>query len=68
MGIGDEIMKMKSLGKRNVTLMQINIKKREMYTKARHFGMTHPTVVACSQELDVLLNQYQDIHQYNYVG
>lgn len=61
-------MKIKTMGKKNVTLMQINIKKREMYMKAKHFGvMTHPSVVACSQELDTLLNRYQGIHQYNYV-
>jgi hypothetical protein len=25
-------------------------------------------VVACSQELDLLLNQYQGFHQYEHVG
>ncbi|MFX3673513.1 MAG: aspartyl-phosphate phosphatase Spo0E family protein [Paenisporosarcina sp.] len=61
-------MKMKSLDKRNVTWVEINIKKEEMYTKARHLGMTHLSIVECSQELDVLLNQFQGIHQYDYVG
>ncbi|MET0786593.1 MAG: aspartyl-phosphate phosphatase Spo0E family protein, partial [Paenisporosarcina sp.] len=28
---------------------------------------THPSVVKCSQQLDVLLNQYQGIHVYNRV-
>jgi len=58
-------MKMKTMGKKNLNLKQINIKKREMYRKAKNLGMTHPTVVACSQELDTLLNRYQEIHQYN---
>jgi len=60
-------MKMKTMGKKNFTLNQINLKKREMYKKAKLLGMTHPSVVACSQELDVMLNQYQGIHQYNHV-
>lgn len=60
-------MKMKTMGKKNLTLKQISIKKHEMYMKAKHLGMTHPSVVACSQELDALLNQYQGIQQYNNV-
>lgn len=60
-------MKMKTMGKKSLTLKQINSKKREMYMKAKSLGMTHPAVVACSQELDALLNQYQGIHQYNHV-
>jgi stage 0 sporulation regulatory protein len=59
---------MQTVGKKNVTLKQLNSKKREMYKKAKCFGMVHPLVVACSQELDVLLNQYQGIHQYDHVG
>ena len=55
------------MGKENVTLKKINSKKREMYKKAKQFGLIHPLVVACSQELDVLLNQYQGIHQYDHV-
>jgi len=55
------------MSKENVTLKKINNKKREMYKKAKQFGLTHPLVVACSQELDVLLNQYQGIHQYDHV-
>lgn len=42
-------------------LGQINIKRRVMYYKAKHFGFTHSSVVACSQELDSLLNRYQEI-------
>jgi stage 0 sporulation regulatory protein len=37
---------------------QIEIKRRVMYKKARNLGFTHPKVVNCSQELDVLLNKY----------
>jgi len=60
-------MKMKTVGKKNLNLKQINLKKHEMYRKAKHLGMTHPSVVSCSQELDALLNRYQEIHQYNVV-
>jgi stage 0 sporulation regulatory protein len=60
-------MKVQTMSKENVTLKKINSKKREMYKKAKQFGLTHPLVVACSQELDVLLNQYQGIHQYDHV-
>ena len=42
-------------------LAQIILKKKVMYHKAKRFGYTHPSVVACSQELDVLLNHYQEI-------
>lgn len=37
---------------------QIEIKRRIMYKKAKNLGFTHPQVVNCSQELDVLLNKY----------
>ncbi len=60
-------MKVQTMSKENVTLKKINSKKREMYKKAKQFGLIHPLVVACSQELDVLLNQYQGIHQYDHV-
>ncbi|MCZ8538333.1 aspartyl-phosphate phosphatase Spo0E family protein [Paenisporosarcina quisquiliarum] len=60
-------MKTQPLGKTNVTLKQINCKKREMYKKAKHLGMSHPSVVVCSQELDELLNHYQGIYQFNFV-
>ncbi|MET1014799.1 MAG: aspartyl-phosphate phosphatase Spo0E family protein [Paenisporosarcina sp.] len=60
-------MKLISLNKRSVTVMQINIKKIEMMQKAKRYGRTHPSVVKCSQQLDVLLNQYQGIHVYNRV-
>lgn len=42
-----------------ILLKQIQYKQKSMYAKAKHFGMTHPSVVSCSQELDTLLNRYQ---------
>jgi stage 0 sporulation regulatory protein len=49
---------MKSLlGKRKLRFV-IDIKRKVMCTKAKRLGFTHPKVVKCSQELDVLLNKY----------
>lgn len=48
-------------------LGQIILKKKVMYHRAKHFGYTHSSVVACSQELDVLLNQYQKSNDLNMV-
>jgi len=42
-------------------LKKIDLKKRRMRSKARQLGLTHPSVVKCSQELDKLLNEYQGI-------
>ncbi|MFC6041130.1 Spo0E family sporulation regulatory protein-aspartic acid phosphatase [Paenisporosarcina macmurdoensis] len=47
---------------KNFLLGQIILKKKVMYHRANHLGFTHSSVVACSQELDMLLNQYQEIH------
>lgn len=45
-----------------ITLIeQIQLKKVDMYEKAKYFGRTHPVVIKSSQELDNLLNQYQKI-------
>jgi stage 0 sporulation regulatory protein len=52
---------MTNLHLKMLLLGQINIKRRVMYYKAKHFGFTHSSVVACSQELDTLLNKYQGI-------
>jgi len=41
-------------------LFQIGLKRKVMYRKAKTFGYTHPIVVACSQELDELINKYQE--------
>ena len=38
--------------------LQIEIKRKDMYKKAKSLGFTHPLVVKCSQELDLLLNKY----------
>ena len=38
--------------------VEIEIKRRIMYKKAKNLGYTHPLVVNCSQELDTLLNKY----------
>lgn len=40
--------------------LKIEIKRKDMYKKAKDLGFTHPQVVNCSQELDVLLNNYFD--------
>ncbi|MEI4770827.1 aspartyl-phosphate phosphatase Spo0E family protein [Psychrobacillus sp. FJAT-51614] len=44
-------------------MFQIDIKRKDMYRKAKKFGFTHPIVVSVSQELDRLLNRYQE--KYN---
>ena len=46
-------------------LGQIISKKKIMYERAKHFGYKHPSVLECSKELDVLLNQYQEIQESN---
>jgi len=52
---------MRMLESNHLLLGQIQVKKRDMYKKAKHFGFTHPCVISCSQELDTLLNKYQKI-------
>ncbi|WP_017380512.1 aspartyl-phosphate phosphatase Spo0E family protein [Paenisporosarcina sp. TG-14] len=47
-----------------VLLGKINVKKRVMYSKAKQYGLTNPHVVNCSQELDILLNKYQEIQLF----
>jgi len=49
---------MKTTEVNNLLLGQIQVKKRDMYKKAKHFGYTHPSVISCSQELDTLINKY----------
>lgn len=45
---------------RKILLMNmINITRKRMYIMAKRHGYTHPSVVNCSQRLDVLLNKYQ---------
>ena len=55
---GGNLMK-KFLFKKMLKL-KIEIKRKDMYKKAKDLGFTHPQVVNCSQELDVLLNNYFD--------
>ena len=47
-------------------LRRIRLKQKDMYSKAKHFGLTHPSVVTCSQELDSLINSYQEIQNMQY--
>ena len=42
-------------------LNQIYEKQKDMYLQAKNYGFTHPTVIRCSQELDTLLNTYQNL-------
>jgi len=49
-----------------ILLGKINVKKRDMYSKAKQFGFTDSRVVTCSQELDTLLNRYQEINDTNF--
>ena len=44
---------------KNILLGKIKLKRRDMYKKARRFGLIDSRVVSCSQELDELLNKYQ---------
>nr|WP_019414428.1 aspartyl-phosphate phosphatase Spo0E family protein [Paenisporosarcina sp. TG20] len=44
-----------------ILLQQIKFKQKMMYTRANYFGLTHSSVLECSQELDNLLNKYQGI-------
>ena len=47
--------------RKTVLLRQIKLKQKDMYLEAKIFGFTHPRVVRCSQELDTLLNKYQEL-------
>ncbi|WP_432359164.1 aspartyl-phosphate phosphatase Spo0E family protein [Sporosarcina sp. UB5] len=40
---------------------KIHMLRSKMVNLAKDRGFTHPAVVACSQELDSLLNRYQNI-------
>lgn len=46
---------------KNILLGQIKLKQKDMYLEAKIFGFTHPRVIRCSQELDDLLNTYQEL-------
>jgi len=49
----------KTIPKKRVLSILIKLKRNDMYMKAKRFGLSHPIVVSCSQELDTLLNRYQ---------
>lgn len=51
----------KTIPKKRFLSALIKFKRNDMYAKAKDFGLSHPVVVACSQELDILLNRYQGI-------
>ena len=51
---------------KNLLMGQIELKKRQMYRSAKRFGFTDSRVVTCSQNLDVLLNRYQEINEGNF--
>lgn len=51
---------MKLVNKRLLSI-KIYIKRSMMVKKAQDQGFTHPDVIAYSQQLDTLLNRYQDI-------
>lgn len=50
----------------NILLGKIKLKKREMYWSAKRFGFTDSRVVICSQDLDILLNRYQETMDGNF--
>lgn len=54
---------MKSKLDKKALMVRIDIKRKDMYRKAKKLGFTHPLVVSVSQELDQLLNRYQE--KYN---
>lgn len=44
-----------------ILTQKINVIRKCMYVLAKRHGYTHPSVVSCSQRLDILLNRYQNI-------
>ncbi len=51
----------KTIPKKRFLSVLIKLKRIDLYTKAKDFGLSQPIVIACSQELDTLLNRYQGI-------
>jgi len=62
------MIRSRNMYKQNILLKQINQKRTDMYAKAAKYGFTDSTVVECSQELDTLLNQYQEVFPTGEVG
>jgi stage 0 sporulation regulatory protein len=52
---------MRRIQKQVILLAQIKVKQKIMYNRAKNLGRTHSSVILCSQELDLLLNKYQEI-------
>ncbi|GKV55494.1 hypothetical protein NCCP2222_14410 [Sporosarcina sp. NCCP-2222] len=52
---------MKDNLKKELLSLQIQMMRIMMYKMAKRNGFTHPDVIACSQDLDKLLNRYQKI-------
>lgn len=65
---GYKMSRTSTVYKQYLLLKQINLKKKDMYNKAKQLGFTHTLVVACSQELDQLLNKYQGIFSFKRAG
>lgn len=51
---------MRSYNRKLILLCQIKLKQQIMYNRAKKLGRTHPSVIESSQELDILLNKYQE--------
>lgn len=49
-----------------ILLVKINMNKSDMYSKAKRFGLSDPRVIASSQNLDSLLNTYQNLSDKNF--
>lgn len=60
-------MRPKTLNTKPSLNHKIILKKKELYKKANQLGLSHVKVVACSQELDLLMNKYQGIFPNNEV-
>lgn len=54
-------VRMRRIQKKLILLGQIKVKQKIMYNRAKKLGRNHSSVIACSQELDLLLNKYQGI-------
>lgn len=52
---------MRSFNRKWILLGQIKLKQKVMYNRANKLGRTHSSVIESSQELDLLLNKYQEI-------
>jgi stage 0 sporulation regulatory protein len=58
---GEIMMKSLLLEKEKILKLKIEIQRKDMYKKVKDLGVTHPQVVNCSEELDVLLKNLFDL-------